>query len=115
MNAASDKINIGFVLDHDQALEIFQAAGHTYPSIPEGLNTVCRFFITEDGLPALIVNQRGFAPIQSDNEEPVNGCSMAIALDAPSIESGRATLFAWFKQEIPPRADTEIVPLPDER
>ena len=91
-------MQIGIIIDHKEALSVYQAAGHSYPTIPANSNTYHAHFTTADGNPALIVNQRGFAPTASDNEEQVNGCSVAIAIDPPDPDTARATLNQWLHQ-----------------
>lgn len=74
-------IKIGIILDHKEALAIYTASGHDYPTIPDGCNTLEKSFRTPDGKHALLVNQRGFSPIASDNEEEVNGCLVFICTE----------------------------------
>lgn len=66
------------VLEHAAADRLLAAAGWQIPAIPAGCNTVEFPFTTADGRRALAVNQRGFAPRASDNEEEVNGCLVLI-------------------------------------
>ena len=79
-------------LDHNESLEIYQAAGFDYPEIPPGMNTYQHFFKTTDGNNAIILNQTGFSRTQSDNEEEVNGCSLFVILDAPNDNIARIFL-----------------------
>lgn len=74
-------MQISTELDHTKALSIYQAAGHPFPAIPAGANTRTEPFITTNGLPAVLVNQRGFSPIATDNEEQINGCMVLQAVD----------------------------------
>lgn len=90
-------MRIAVALDHRQALGAYRAAGGAFPAIPDGANTAWAHFTTADGLPAVIVNQRGFAPTAEDDEEELNGCSLAIALDAPDEATARATIEDWVK------------------
>lgn len=86
---------IAVTLDHATALAAYTAAGHPYPTIPAGCNTVWHPFTTTEGQPAVVVNQRGFAPEAGDNEEQVNGCLLAVAIDAPDTPATRAALAQW--------------------
>jgi hypothetical protein len=91
-------IKIGVCLDHAQAFKLYTDTGAEYSVIPRGKNTVWLHFTTTDGKPAVIINQRGFAPHASDNEEEINGCSVAIVLDdAPEDEAWNA-LEKWVKK-----------------
>lgn len=91
-------MRIGTIIDHDQALAVYTQAGHAYPTIPDSYNTVWHHFETVDGEPAVIINQRGLALTSSDNEEPVNGCTVAIALDPPDAATARSTLERWVRE-----------------
>jgi len=88
-------MKIGLELDHDKALAAYQAAGHPFPAIPAGCNTFYRHFTSVDGDHAVIINQRGGVPLASDNEEQINGCSLAVAIDPPDAATARATLEKW--------------------
>lgn len=88
----SASITITVNLDHAESLAAYTAAGHPYPAIPAGKNTVWHRIVTTDGKPALLANQRGFARRLSDDEEEVNGCTLLVANDAPDAESGYAAL-----------------------
>jgi len=88
-------MKIGLQIDHAKSLAAYQAAGHSFPCIPEGKNTIWHHFTLSDGRPAIIINQRGFAHCAQDNETPINGCSLAVALDAPDAATARATLQTW--------------------
>jgi hypothetical protein len=85
-------------IDHAESLAAYQAAGHGFPTIPAGKNTIWHHFSDAAGRPALIINQRGFSGLPSDDEQPLNGCSLAIALDAPDPATARATLEQWVRQ-----------------
>jgi len=98
-------MKIGLITDHDQALAAYKAAGHDWPEIPEGCNTVWYHFQTAEGNQAIIINQRGFKRNQADNEEPVNGCSVAVAIDAPDAATARATLEKWVKEFLEAKDD----------
>ena len=87
-------MTISAELDHHRALAHFTAAGHAFPAIPPGKNTVWHHFTLPDGSPAVLVNQSGLIPTAADNEEQVNGCSLIVALDAPSEDAARAALEA---------------------
>lgn len=91
-------MKIGVELNHDIALATYVAAGHTYPAIPPGKNTIWHHFATAEGQCALIINQRGFSPSASDNEEAINGCSLAVAFDAPDDATAQATLEKWVRE-----------------
>jgi len=68
-------------LNHADALAILRDAGVSAPAIPPGKNTVWKHFRTNDGHPAVAVNQTGFARELEDNEEEVNGLCVFIAPD----------------------------------
>ena len=85
-------VHIAIELDHNKSLKIYREAGFDFPVIPEGMNTFHQHFKTTDGDNAVIVNQTGFSRILADNEEPVNGCLVIVALDAPDDVTARAAL-----------------------
>ena len=87
-----------FVLDHHQSLAPFTEAGHPYPSIPSGKNSIWHHFVTVDGYHAVIINQSGFMPRASDNEEQPNGCTLIVALNPPDAAAARATLEAQVRE-----------------
>ncbi|MFA5323959.1 MAG: hypothetical protein WC373_14905 [Smithella sp.] len=88
-------MKIGVCLDHKTALKIYRDTGAEYPVIPYGKNTIWHHFKIEAGNPCVIINQRGFEPRTSDNEEECNGCSVAMVLDdVPDVEA-RAALEKW--------------------
>ncbi len=88
-------MKIGVNITHAEALAAYTAAGHAFPTIPAGKNTIWHHFTTVDGLPAVILNQRGMTPEATDNEQEVNGCLLAIALEAPTPEAGQQALEGW--------------------
>lgn len=91
------KINVN--LDHAAAAAEYAAAtGEDWPRIPPGKNTVWRHFVTRSGQHAIIINQRGFAPEATDNEQQVNGCSIAVLLDDVPAAAARAALEEWVKE-----------------
>jgi hypothetical protein len=90
-------MNVAVILDHAQALAAYQEAGHPFPAIPPGKNTVWHNFTMPEGRAAVIVNQRGFASMARDNDEQVNGCTLAIAMDEPDLNVARAALEAWVR------------------
>lgn len=55
-------MKIAVALHHTDAARILSEAGQPIPRIPAGCNTISQHFTTADGLPALVVNQTGFAP-----------------------------------------------------
>lgn len=85
-------------LDHKQSLAAYTAAGHGFPAIPEGMNTVWHHFTMTDGTPAIIINQRGMTPIAADNEEEVNGCSLLIAREVENEDYARSVLEKTIKE-----------------
>ena len=91
-------MKIAVCIDHDQALAAYRDAGGEYPTIPPGKNTVWECFRLESGEHAIIINQTGFAPNVNDNEEMVNGCSLAVACDAPDEQTGRKALEDWIEE-----------------
>ncbi len=74
-----------FDLDHARALALVTAAGLVPARIPPGCNTVYQHFRIAQGHHALLVRQRGFVPLQSDDERPVNGALALILLDADDM------------------------------
>lgn len=76
-----DGVRLRMHSSHSDADRILAENGWKIPSIPDGCNTALFYFETRDGLQALAVNQRGFAPTPKDNEREVNGCSIVICLD----------------------------------
>ena len=80
-------MKVGIELDHEKALRILTDAGGSLPSVPPGCNTALTAFATVDGLPAVAVNQSGFAPHRSDNEEQVNGLSVFVAIEGGDQET----------------------------
>jgi hypothetical protein len=85
-------MQLGTIIDHKQSLAAYTAAGFAFPSIPSGKNTIWHHFETAEGDHAVIINQRGQAPIASDDEQEVNGCSLLVAIDPPDAVTARATL-----------------------
>lgn len=85
-------MRIGIVIDHDKALAAYQAAGHPFPAIPEGKNTVWHHFDDIDGNQCVILNQSGCVPVASDNEQQINGCSLLVAIDPSDAETARCAL-----------------------
>jgi hypothetical protein len=94
------KLKIGINLDHAESLAAYQAAGHGYPAIPTGKNSVWYHFTTTDGRCAVILNQTGFAPQASDNEEQINGCMLAVMLDSVPDPIARQSLEDWIRTEL---------------
>lgn len=90
-------MKIAVTLTHTDAARILFEAGQPIPRIPAGCNTISRHFVTADGLPALVVNQTGFTPTQSDNEEECNGCAVAIVLDPVPQSEAVAALEQWLQ------------------
>lgn len=87
-----ESIKISALLDHDNSLAVYMAAGHPYPKIPDGKNTCIYHFVTNEGHPAVLINQTGFARELEDNEEQVNGCSLLIATEDPDNTKTREAL-----------------------
>lgn len=90
-------MKIAVTLHHNEAVSILRDAGAAVPRIPTGCNTISQHFTTAEGLPALVVNQTGFAPTQADNEEECNGCSVAIVLDPVPQSEAVAALEQWLQ------------------
>lgn len=88
-------MKIGVETDHHKSLGAYIAAGHEFPAIPQGANTVWHHFKTVEGLNAVIINQRGFTPLAGDDEQQVNGCAIAVAIDPPDDATARVTLERW--------------------
>lgn len=86
------KAKIVALLNHREAVRIFEEAGHGYPTIPTGCNTIWHHFITCHGHHAVIVNQKGFVPVAEDDEQPVNGCGLYVAFDPIDDQTARETL-----------------------
>jgi hypothetical protein len=93
-------IKIGVCLKHDDALKCYQDTGAGYPTIPPGKNTVWHHFKTMEGKHAVIINQRGFKRFVADNEEEVNGCTVAIVLDDVPETKARAMLEKWVTEQL---------------
>lgn len=74
------KVGIIAIQNHHLAVREFREAGHGYPTIPAGKNTIWHHFVTRHGHHAVIVNQTGFVPTKKDNEERVNGCIIFFAI-----------------------------------
>ena len=92
-------MKIAIITRHNEAASILRDAGVSIPKIPAGCNTISQHFKTAEGQPALVINQTGFAPLQSDNEEECNGCLVAIALNAHlSPEAAAAGLDLWLEE-----------------
>src|SRR5262245_33400885 len=77
------EINFGahrilIISEHSEALKALRAAGLECPTIPSGCNTVLFPFTTKGGARALAINQKGFIPVASDNEQEVNGCLLYV-------------------------------------
>lgn len=94
-------IKIGVILDHRQCLEILADNSLEAPKIPVGCNTVRKSFALADGRHAVIVNQKGFSPNASDNEEQINGLSLFIAIEPPTPSIERQ-LHDWVEAELHP-------------
>lgn len=86
-------------LSHVEATAILAEAGFGTPLIPQGCNTVTFYFQTPDGLQALAANQREFSPTTQDNEQELNGLTVAICLN-PKLDliDARALLQKWCEQ-----------------
>lgn len=91
-------MRIAVELDHHKALAAYLAAGQPFPEIPEGKNTVWHHFVLDSGECAMIVNQRGFAAAAADNEEQVNGCLLAVAIDAADDSEAIDGLESWIQE-----------------
>ena len=94
-------MQIGVEIDHRKAIAIYREATgdpRAYPRIPDGCNTFWRHFHTADGLPAVIINQRGHARLPTDGDAELSGCSVAIALDASNEEEAIDALDAWLRE-----------------
>lgn len=92
------KYNVGIILDSSQAFETFyDSTGKAPPTMEEGKNTRLIPFTVDDGTgkkAALLVHQTGFAPTREEEAagDEVNGLSVAVCLDAPTLETGREVL-----------------------
>lgn len=91
-------MKIGTIIDHQTALSAYTAAGHGYPTIPAGKNTVWHHFRDTDGNYCIIINQRGFQPTVTDDEQQLNGCSLFVAIDPSDAPVARATLEAHVRE-----------------
>lgn len=69
------------VMDHATACDLIRSAGREPPKIPAGCNTVTMLLRLADGLPALAINQTGWVPRASDDEQEVNGCMLIVLTD----------------------------------
>lgn len=95
-------MKIGIELDHAAAAGILTDAGVAVPRIPPGKNTVLLHFSTAAGQPALAINQTGFSRVLADNEEQINGLSVAIVLDDTPAPAARAALDDWAESLLSP-------------
>jgi hypothetical protein len=87
---------------HADADRILAENGWQVPSIPKGCNTALFYFQTKGGLQALAVNQRGFDPKATDNEQEINGCSVLICLDRTlDLIDARALLQRFYEKVDP--------------
>jgi hypothetical protein len=87
---------------HADADRILAENGWQIPSIPDGCNTALFYFQTKEGLQALAVNQRAFAPLASDNEQEVNGCTVLLCLDSNlDLIDARALLKRFYEHLAP--------------
>lgn len=86
------KVKIVALQSHREAVRIFEEAGHAYPTIPAGANTVWHHFMTRHGHHAVIVNQKGFVPVAEDDEQPVNGCLLLMAFKPIDDQTAREAL-----------------------
>lgn len=90
-------MKVGLEIDQNKALRILRDAGIPEPPrIPPNCNTVLVPFETIDGLPAVAINQTKFVPTQDDNEEQVNGLTVAVAIKGGNEES----LMDWARREL---------------
>ena len=92
-------MKIAILLDHHQCLEFLAENRLEIPKIPPGCNTVWCDLILSDGRHAVAVNQTGFLPLASDNEEPINGLSLFIA-DEPPTPSMHQELHNWIESQL---------------
>lgn len=87
-------MQIGTITDHATALAAYQEAGHEFPTIPAGKNTIWHHFIDANGSHCVIINQSGHSPTASDDEHAVNGCTLLVAIDPPDPQTARTNLDA---------------------
>lgn len=96
-------MKITALLNHRQCLAFLSGNNLDYPTIPSGCNTIWRDLVLADDRHAVIVNQTGFRPMASDNEEQVNGLSLYIA-DEPPSPRVRRKLQEWIEAMLAPHA-----------
>jgi hypothetical protein len=96
-------MKIAALLHHRQCLAFLSENNLEAPTIPSGCNTIWRDLVLADDRHAVIVNQTGFKPMASDNEEQVNGLSLYIA-DEPPSPSARRKLHEWIEAMLAPQA-----------
>ena len=87
-------------LDHVSATATVKRAGVAPPPIPAGMNTVRFPFVTDDGLHAVAVSQRGFAPRVTDDEHEVNGMSVVVLLDRSWNEKDAQSILTQFSEQL---------------
>lgn len=94
-------MKIAALLIHRQVLAFLAENGLEAPAIPSGANSIWKDITLADGRHAVVLNQTGFSPEASDNEEEVNGLSLFI-LDEPPTPEGKAELLNWMDTQLTP-------------
>lgn len=95
------KYNVGIILDSGKAFEAYyDATGTPPPPMEEGKNTRIIPFTVDDGTgpkAALLVHQTGFEQTATEREkgQEANGLSVAVCMDAPTVEEGAQVLNEW--------------------
>lgn len=100
-HAQKNTMQIATITGHRQCLAFLAKNNIDAPTIPFGCNTVLKSFIIADGRHAVAVNQTGFTPIASDNEEQINGLVIFIADEKPTPSIERR-LRDWIVAELQP-------------
>lgn len=92
-------MKIAALLLHRQVLAFLAENGLEAPAIPLDCNSIWRDLTLADGRHAVVLNQKGFTPAASDNEEECNGLSLFI-LDEPPTAEGKRDLLQWMEEQL---------------
>ena len=92
-------MKIASLLIHRQVLAFLTENGLEAPTIPPGYNSIWRDITLADGRHAVVLNQTGFTPKATDNEEECNGLSLYI-LDEPPTPEGKTSLLNWMEEQL---------------
>ena len=92
-------MKLAALLIHRQVLAFLTENGLEPPAIPPGCNSIWRDITLADGRHAVVLNQTGFSPEATDNEEECNGLSLFILDEEPTPE-GKAGLLNWMEEQL---------------